>query len=239
MTISAAVRGMRTPHTHALAARAYDVAALNKDGSRFVGSFTAPVLPLFENAFSAFARGVTLMGPHGAIPIEDLSPGDWLNTSSGQPAEVVWIGSTTFAPTHTGHRVPLLRIMGDTFGQNRPASFVTLGSGARILQTPPHLRGSTGGAQTLTPVSAFVDGVNVIEVSPPTTIHLYHICLSRHAAVDVGGLMVETFHPGMAGTRDISHAQRDLFLSMFPRINHITDFGPLAHPRAPDTDVAA
>ena len=90
----------------------------------------------------------------------------------------------------------------------------------------------------LTPVGAFVDNVNVIEVTPPTAVRLYHICLTRHAAVDVGGLMVETFHPGMGGTRDVTHAQRDLFLSMFPRVFHITDFGPLAHPRAPETDQA-
>ncbi|MEO0379866.1 MAG: Hint domain-containing protein [Pseudomonadota bacterium] len=239
MNIPAAMRAPHAPSAPVLPTRSYDVAALNPDGSRFVHSFSAPALPLFESAFSAFARGVMLNGPQGMIAIEDLLPGDWLNTSSGQPAEVAWIGSTSFVPAHTGRRMPLVRIMADSFGQSRPASFVTLGSGARILQTPPHLRSVTGGAETLTPITAFVDSVNVIEVVPPTPVNLFHICLSRHAAVDVGGLMVETFHPGMSGTREVSHAQRDLFLSMFPRISHIADFGPLAHPRAPETEVAA
>ena len=238
MTVSAALRG---PHTHikpSYAVRVYDVAALNPDGSRCVASFTAPAMPLFEHGFSAFARGVCLHAPHGIIPIEDLIPGDWVNTSSGEPAEVVWIGSTNVIPADSGRRMPLVRIMADSFGPTRPSSFVTLGSGARILQTPPALRGATGGAQMLTRIGAFVDNVNVIEVVPPTAVRLFHICLSRHAAVDVGGMMVETFHPGMAGTRDVTHAQRDLFLSMFPRINHITDFGPLAHPRTPENEGA-
>lgn len=239
MNIPAAMRARHVPSAPVLPARSYDVAALNPDGSRFVHSFSAPVLPLFESAFSAFSRGVMLSGPNGVIAIEDLLPGDWLLTSSGEPAEVTWIGSASFVPADSGRRMPLVRLMADSFGQNRPSSFVTLGSGARILQTPPHLRGSTGGAQTLTPIGEFVDGVNVIEVIPPTPVHLFHICLSRHAAVDVGGLMVETFHPGMSGTRAVSHAQRDLFLSMFPRMSHITDFGPLAHPRAPAFDGAA
>ncbi|MEM6371200.1 MAG: Hint domain-containing protein [Pseudomonadota bacterium] len=239
MTLPAAFRAPHTRVSPDLSRREYDVAALNRDGSRFVGSFQAPALSLFESAFSAFARGVSLNSPHGMIAVEDLVPGDWVNTSTGRPAEVVWIGSTSFVPADRGHRMPLVRIMADTFGQTRPTSFVTLGAGARILQTPPSLRGSTGGTDVLTPVSAFVDTVNVIEVSPPTPIRLFHICLSRHAAVDVGGLMVETFHPGMAGTREVSHAQRDLFLSMFPRINHITDFGPLAHPRAPEETLVA
>ena len=238
MNITAALRSPRTPLAVERSTRAYDVAALNADGTRSVATFNGPAIPLFENAFSCFARGVSLVGPHGMIPIEDLAPGDWVNTSSGEPAEVTWIGSTNFVPADAPRRMPLVRIMADNFGQNRPSSFVTLGSGARILQTPPALRGATGGAAMLTPVGAFVDNVNVIEVTPPTAVRLYHICLTRHAAVDVGGLMVETFHPGMGGTRDVTHAQRDLFLSMFPRVFHITDFGPLAHPRAPETDQA-
>jgi Hint domain-containing protein len=214
----------------------FEVAALRADGSRSIASFKAPALPLFESAFSAFARGAMLSGRDGAIAIEDLLPGDWVNTTSGEAAQVLWIGSSNFVPADTGRRLPLIRIMADSFGQARPQSFVTVGPSARILQTPPHLRGSTGGALLLTPASDFVDGVNVIEVVPPTPIRLFHICLSRHAAVDVGGIAMETFHPGMNATRHVTHAQRNMFLSMFPHISHITDFGPLAHPRAPEPE---
>lgn len=239
MTISAAMRAPRSDAPSARAVRTFDVASLRADGSRSVYSIKAPALPLFESAFSAFARGVNLSTPNGSVAIEDLMPGDWVNTSTNDPAQVVWIGSSTFVPADVGRRMPLIRIMADSFGQGRPASFLTLGPAARLLQTPPHLRGSTGGAPMLTPVTAFVDNVNVIEITPPTPVHLFHICLSRHAAVDVGGMMMETFHPGMAATRDVSHAQRDLFLSMFPHVSHITDFGPLAHPRAPELEMAS
>lgn len=227
---------MAQPDTPPL--RTYEVAALRPDLTRSIASYKAPAIPLFESAFSAFARGVVLGSPNGGIAIEDLHPGDWLNTSTGEPAQVLWIGSSSFVPADTGRRVPLVRIMADSFGLARPGSFVTIGPGARLLQTPPKLRGTTGGAPMLTPASAFVDNVNVIEVVPPTPIRLFHICLSRHAAVDVGGIEMETFHPGMTATRQVTHAQRDLFLSMFPHISHVTDFGPLAHPRAPEPDAA-
>ncbi|MEL6450627.1 MAG: Hint domain-containing protein [Pseudomonadota bacterium] len=219
--------------------RTFEVAALRADGSRSIATFKAPAIPFFESAFSAFARGVLLSTPEGHVAIEDLLPGDWVHTTSGAPAQVLWIGSSSFVPADAGRRMPLLRIMADSFGQNRPASFVTVGPGARILQTPPHLRGTTAGAPMLTPAAEFIDNVNVIEVVPPTPVRLFHICLSRHAAVDVGGIEMETFHPGMAATRQVTHAQRDLFLSMFPHIAHVTDFGPLAHPRAPTPDMAA
>lgn len=239
MNVSAALRVPRADNGVERAMRSFEVASLRADGSHNVSTFKAPALPLFESAFSAFARGVNLATPTGVTPVEDLQLGDWVNTSSGDPAQVIWIGSSNFVPADAGRRMPLTRVMADSFGQARPSSFLTVGPGARLLQTPPHLRGSTGGAPMLTPVNAFVDGVNVIEVTPPTPVRLFHICLTRHAAVDVGGMMMETFHPGMGATRNVSHAQRDMFLSMFPHVSHITDFGPLAHPRAPEIEMVA
>ncbi len=214
--------------------RQFEIAALRRDGTRYINQIKVPALPLFERAVSAFARGTLLQTPQGEIAIEDLQPGDMLWTQSGAPAKVLWIGAGTFVPADVGHRTSLVRVMSDAFGEGRPDSFLTLGPSARILQTPPHLRGQIGAASLLTPITEFIDGVNVIEVSPPTPVHLFHIVLDRHAAIRAGGLECETFHPGGHATRQVSHAMRDLFLSMFPHIAHITYFGPLAHPRAPD-----
>ncbi len=215
--------------------RNYEVAALRADGSLYIGQDNAPALPLFEAAFAAFARGTLIQTVLGDIAIEDLQPGDMINTSSGEPAQLIWIGSSNFIPADTGRRLPLIRIMPDSFGEGRPSSFLTLGPAARVLHTPHHLRAEAGGTRLLTPVREFVDGVNVIEVSPPTPVRLFHICLSRHAAIKAGGLEMETFHPGAQALRDATHNLRERFLSMFPQIGHATDFGPLAHPRAPDT----
>ncbi|MGJ8544343.1 MAG: Hint domain-containing protein [Sulfitobacter sp.] len=216
--------------------RSYEMAGLRSDGSLYIGQTTAPALPLFESAFSAFGRGTLIQTTMGPVAVEDLQPGDMINTATGEAAQLVWIGSSSFAATEHGRRTPLIRIMADSFGESRPERFVTLGPGARILQTPPALRGLADGKQLLSPAQAFVDGVNVIEVVPPTPVRLFHLCLTRHAVINVGGIQMETFHPGMAATRKVSHALRDRFLSMFPRMAHVTDFGPLAHARAPEED---
>jgi len=214
--------------------RSYEIAALRPDGSIFIGQEKAPAIPLFENAFSAFARGTVISTPDGDIAVEDLQPGDMINTSTGEPAKLIWIGSSSFVPADAGRRMPLLRVMADTFGQSRPTNFLTVGPSARILHTPHHLRSEAGEKRLLTPVRAFLDGVNVIEVVPPTPVRLFHLCLDRHAAIRAGGVEMETFHPGAHAARSTSHALRDRFLGMFPKINHMTDFGPLAHPRAPE-----
>ena len=133
-------------------------------------------------------------------------------------------------------RTPLTRIMNDALGQGRPERALTVGPGARVLHTPAALRGIADGKQLLTTAAKLVDGVNVIEISPPTATRLFHICLSRHAVITVNGIEMETFHPGANATRDVSHSLRDRFMSLFPRISHLSDFGPLAHPRAPELD---
>ena len=216
--------------------RQYEVSALRADGSLNVFQFRAPAIPLIDNAFSAFAHGALLATPYGPVAIEDLRPGDTLKTANGDPAEVVWIGSSTFAPAPNGTNTSLVRIMADTFGPSRPASFVTVGPAARLLQTPAHLKSANGDAPMLTPAREFVDNINVIDVTPPTPVRLFHICLTRHCAVDVGGIKMETFHPGNTLLRDATYTQRDFFLSMFPRIAHPTDFGSLAYPRAPEEE---
>jgi hypothetical protein len=197
-----------------------------------------PAYQVFEEAFSAFARGTVLQMPDGEVAIEDIQPGDYLNTSSGQPAKVMWIGSSAFVPADAGRRTPLVRIMSDTFGLGSPTGFLTLGPGARLLRTPSHMRCGNNPVEYLTPAHEFLDGTNVNEIVPPTPVRLFHIVLDRHAAIKAGGMECETFHPGGTALRTMSHSMRDLFLSMFPHIGHITDFGPLAHPRAPEMEPA-
>jgi len=217
--------------------RSFDVAALRTDGSLFIGQDRAPALPLFDSAFSAFARGTLIHTVDGDVAVEDLQPGDMITTASGKPTKLIWIGSTSFVPNSTTPRMQLIRIMADSFGQGRPSSFMTVGPAARVLHTPHHMRGDAGSANMLTPVRAFVDGVNVIQVAPPTPIRLFHICLSRHAAIKVAGLTMESFHPGATAMRSVSYALREQFLGMFPQINQTSDFGPLAYQRAPEEEL--
>ncbi|MEM9699605.1 MAG: Hint domain-containing protein [Pseudomonadota bacterium] len=216
--------------------RSCEITALHPDGSIQTIQDKVLATPLFENAFSAFGRGTVISTPDGSIAVEDLYPGDLVNTSTGEAAKLMWIGSSTYVPADASRRAPLVRMMADTFGQGRPSSFLTLGPSARILQTPHHLRSTAGEKRLLTSARTFIDGVNVIDVVPPTPVKLYHFCLDRHAAVRAGGVEVETFHPGAHALRNLTPVMRDRFIGLFPHINSVHDFGPLAHPRAPEAE---
>ena len=221
---------------HTFGVRVADIAALLPDGSTVLGQRKIPTLPQFDQAFGAFAQGTLLKSDKGFMAVEDLQPGDRLVTADGSMETVTWIGSAQFSPNDLGQRMRLTRITSGSFGVNRPTNCVSLGSAARLLQTPPDLRGAMGAAQMMTPAQRFVDGVSVIEVSPPTSTRLFHVALRRHKAINADGLDVESFHPGGQTLQLLSHTLRSVFMSCFPHINQLSDFGPMSYQRAPETD---
>lgn len=222
--------------------RRYTTTTLLANGDICETRHLAPALPLFEDAFCAFARGTLIETEMGPVAIEDLLPGDRVITGDGDTQAVVWKGNVTILPgMRMGQKrdMKLTRITADSFGLARPMSSVVCGPSARLLHTPDALRSMAGANQCLSPASAFVDGVNVIETTPPTPVELYHICLPRHATLRVGGLELESYHPGAQSVRLISHAMRSLFLNLFPHVDSVGGFGPLAYPRAGDGQAEA
>ena len=222
--------------------RRYDISTLAPNGDIIQSRQIAPAMPLFENAFCAFSRGSVVETDFGPVAIEDLVPGDLVIDGDGQPRSVLWKGATTIVPGRAGPRgrvQNLTRIMTDSFGMQRPMSCIVAGPSARILRTPGHMRKLLGSVPTLTPVHEFIDGTNIIETAPPTPVELFHICLKRHAVIRIGGIEFETYHPGVNSLRLVSQAMRAVYLSLFPHIEHLSDFGPQAYPRSGDGAVDA
>lgn len=215
--------------------RKYEVASLGPDGAVQYDEYTAPANIAFESAFAAFARGTMITTLNGPRAIEDLQPGAILPCVDGPPQSVLWIGQMTLvpgAPVPLPAQLRLTRIMADSFGLARPMSDLLFGHAARLSRSPAELREYALQTPLLTPARAFLDGVNVIEITPPSPLDLFHIGLARHAVIRAAGLEVESFHPGSALLRDMGPNARALFLSLFPHIRDETGFGPLCQPRA-------
>ena len=219
--------------------RRYDVSCLGKDGSIQDSRHVAPATPMFEAAFSAFARGTLLTTTEGLCAIEDLLPGMQIETADFGPRPVLWIGAMTIlpdAPTEDPEQSRMTRIMADSFGMGRPMADVMAGPGARMLHRPAALRELQGkgirAGQVFTPVADFEDGMNAIRITPPRPVTVYHLCLDRHASIKVAGLEMESFHPGLGLEQRIGPNALSLFLSLFPHTRSLDDFGPLAYPRA-------
>ncbi|MEM9578702.1 MAG: Hint domain-containing protein [Pseudomonadota bacterium] len=219
--------------------RLTEIAALREDGSTIFGQRRAPTLPEFDHAFAAFAQGTVFKAENGFRAVEDIQPGDWLMTSTGRLEQVTWIGSAVFSQADQGGPLPLTRIMTDSFGINRPDSFVSFGPAARLLQTPPDMRGSTVTARLVTPASRFLDGVSVVEAFPPTPVRMFQIAMRRHVALVANGLLVESYHPGPNPVAHMTQTLRAAFQGLFPHLEDLSGFGPMQFARAPEEQTAA
>lgn len=215
--------------------RKVEVKALLPNGDIHESRHMVPATPLFERATTAFAHGTLIHTTQGPIAVEDLLPGDMVETFDGAPQKVLWIGSTVFmAETHVHSETPktLTRIMCQSLGMDKPISDLLLAPAARLMREFPDLVQFTGDRYALIPAEDFVDGESIIEITPRSPMHVYHVALERHSVMNVSGLMAESYHPGDNAMNGVSKNTRALFMSMFPHMQELSEFGSQAYMRA-------
>ncbi|SPF77639.1 Hint domain-containing protein [Pseudoprimorskyibacter insulae] len=217
----------------AMVMRKYQVLALGSNGDILEKQVVAPAVPMFEDAAGAFARGTLITTDRGPVAVEDLLPGDMVETDRG-PEPIAWIGSTVFVPGAGGastHLTSLTRVTSEAFGMNKPMSHILLGPASRMVVRREALKSLIGRASVLVPTIDFQDGDRVFAVTPPSSVQLYHIALKRHGLIMVGSLGFESYHPGRNAATELGQNMRSLFLSMFPHIEALDDFGELTYTR--------
>ncbi len=210
--------------------RRYEVAALLPDLTIASKQLVAPATPLFEETASAFARGTLIPTVRGPVAIEDLLPGDYIETTEGSEP-IMWIGSTTYVPGHEDDATTLTgltRITADAFGLGRPGVDLLVGPAARMPVRHEKLSALLGQDTVLAPVWEYADGDRFLPVTPGGAVQLFHLMLSRHGLIRIGGVEMETYHPGNAAGANLGHNMRSLFMSMFDCVENLDDFGHLS-----------
>lgn len=222
--------------------RRFEAEWLDADGNVESNVTIAPALPAFEAAFGAFTHGVLIQTNQGPVAVEDLVPGMFLETASGGVTQLRWKGSITLvpgAPTLGDRPDRLYRVMADGLGLGRPLQDQTFGPHVRRLDRDPKIRAALGTEAALVPLATLVDGHAVIEVTPVSPTRVYHLSCEGHETILAAGLEVECFHPGHELQLSLPEELLQLFMSFFPHLGSIRDFGRLAAPRLSADDAAA
>lgn len=205
-------------------------------------SRVVPALPLFEEAFGAFAHGIVIQTDRGPVAIEDIEPGMMLETGDGDFVRLMWKGSINLipgAPTLSDVPQKIYRMMPDALGPGKPVQDQSFGPHARRLDRDPKARALLGVEQALLPLRLLADGMSVIEVQPVAPVRIYHLATERHAAILAGGVEVETYHPGPDFALSMSDEMMDVFMNFFPYLDDIPDFGRMCAARLSEDDLAA
>ncbi|SDF10250.1 Hint domain-containing protein [Limimaricola pyoseonensis] len=197
-------------------------------------SDTVPALPVFEDAVSAIARGALLPTDRGLVAIEDLWPGDKVKTATQGFRTLLWRGSTTIVAGVRGQAPEmgrLTRISADALGIARPMHDLLLGPAARLVRRGAAIERITGHRAAAIPAHDLLDGLGVVEVTPPSGVQVFHLGFERQQRLVVNGVEMESYHPGPAQLAQLDGETRSLFLACFPHLSRIEDFGPPALPR--------
>jgi hypothetical protein len=222
-----------TPRSRGLTRR-YEVTWVDDDGA--IENFTrvAPAIPIFEQAFSAFAHGAVIATEDGPVAVEDLVPGMMIETAAGTAERLRWVGAMTLipgAPVSDDQPQCLYRVTADALGLGRPSTDVTFGPSARLVNRDPAIRNALGSEAALAPVSTFEDGVSVVALTPASPVRVYHLAFDGHQIIHAGGMEVESYHPGPDAHYSMSQELRAVFLSLFPHMETLQGFGRVLWPR--------
>lgn len=214
--------------------RRYSVTYLTPSGELDDFQKIAPALPVFEEAFSAFARGTMFETDQGPVPIEDLLPGDRLRMANGSHRTLRWKGSCILVPNtpQTASEMDhLIRVSSEAFGFARPRMDCVFGPSARLYHSNSSVRALTGHDGAFVPLKDFIDGVNTVQVRPATPVEVFHLAFVEQERLVASGIEVESYHPGAPHRFPLRGEMLDLFLSMFPHIDSLLDLTPPKLPR--------
>lgn len=213
--------------------RRFEALALLPDNSLAEVIKRAPAHPIFESAFCALARGTIMATEDGPIAVEDLMPGTRIETRDAGYQPLLWIGTITLTPQHQPGQTPsrLFRIPVDSFGPSRPMPDLMLAPHARLLHRSERLRDIVQNDSAVAPITAFEDGHSVIRVAPVSPVSVYHIAFADHHIVRANGIEIESYHPGPDLMTRIGADGLRMFMSLFPHLGSVNDFGPMCVPR--------
>ena len=227
-----APRADRRPLRAAPLTRRYEIAWLGPSGVE-TATRVAPAAAPFEDAFAAVARGTLIATEAGPVAVEDLVPGQRLLTHDGGAEPLLWLGSMTLYPKAAEGADPprLVRITADSFGLGRPMPDLVLAPHARLLLGGARLRARLGLDAAFAPARALADGIAVIEVAPVAPVTVFHLMLPRQAGLRAAGIEIESCHPGPGFAELTDPQSRALFLTLFPHLDRLDQFGPAPIPR--------
>ncbi|WP_417601922.1 Hint domain-containing protein [Pararhodobacter oceanensis] len=165
-----------------------------------------------------FLPGTQIATPQGLRLVEELQPGEPVETRDNGAQRVVWRGETklTGAELYLYPHLRPLRIRAGALGNERPEADLLVSPSHRMLM--PLAQGARGdlphgGAaadEVLIAAEDLEDGRLVRRDFTLETVRYVHLMFERHEIISANGQPCESFHPGLADPRVIAWHARSL-----------------------------
>ena len=169
-----------------------------------------------------FTPGTRIETPEGPRLVEDLRPGDLVQTRDDGAQEIQWVGSRRMsgARLFAMPRLRPVRIRTGALGVDRPDQ--------ELLVSPEHrmlIKGDVAQALFNTPevlISAR-DLINNQTISVDLAVRevtYIHVLLPRHQILWANGVETESFHPASTALSTLADEDRARLLEMYPNFDY-------------------
>jgi hypothetical protein len=165
-----------------------------------------------------FTPGTAIKTPNGRVMIEDLRPGDSIQTKDNGPQEVLWFGKRRMSGARL-HAMPHLRpvrFRANAMGNGRPDHELLVSPQHRMLVKGAAARALFNTAEVLVAAEDLVNDQSITVDHSVRDVTYIHVLLESHQVIWANGLETESFHPANTALDAVAQEQRAGLLAVLP-----------------------
>ncbi|WP_299684140.1 Hint domain-containing protein [uncultured Tateyamaria sp.] len=175
-----------------------------------------------------FTSGTLLSGPDGALPVDAVRPGTYLNTAENGPQPVRWIGRAKIDAARLAANPKLrpVRIMAGALAPGLPCNDLAVSRQHRMLVRSRIAERMFGEAEVLVPAIALVDLPGIFVDDTVGDVTYFHVLFDRHEVIYAEDAPTESLYAGPGALRTLSPAEIEEVQSIFPDLiekKHLPD----------------
>lgn len=167
-----------------------------------------------------FGHGTMIMTQKGFVAVQDLQPGDMIETRDDGFQPLRWIGARKLS----AHELAMspqfhpIRIDAGALARGVPSDDLIVSPQHRMLMQSPSAELVAGEAEILIAAKRLVvlDGIAVANDLQDVT--YYHLLFNAHQIVTANGAASESLHTGAEALNSLEAVARDEILALFPEL---------------------
>ncbi len=178
-----------------------------------------------------FSKGTRIRCDRVDRPVENLVPGDLVQTKDDGLQEVLWIGQRRMSGARL-FAIPQLRpvrLRANAIDSDIPDADLLVSPHHRILLEGAQAQALFNQSEVLVSAIDLIDDQNVFVDHSVKEVWYYHLLLQNHSILWANGVQTESYHPANTTLKTVDPDQRALLLALFPEIKRDPHaYGPFA-----------
>ena len=169
-----------------------------------------------------FTHGTRIRTPDGPRLIEELQPGDRVETKDNGAQDIQWIGARrmTGARFYAMPSLRPVRIRAGALGVERPEGELLVSPEHRMLVSGSASRTLFNCPEVLVAAKDLVNGDTITVDHAVRQVTYVHLLFDRHQVIWANGIETESFHPANAALSTLAEDDRTRLLAMHPELKY-------------------